>query len=258
MPSDTINTHFDLALVSLYVFWVAFAGLIYYLVRESRREGFPLLNEVRGELVVRAPYTAPPEKSFLTAHHGRIVPHTPERDLTGLLSPQSLLPGAPLQPLGNPMADGVGPASYAMRADVPDMTFDDNTPKIVPLRTAPAYSIAEEDPNPVGFAVVTADGLQAGTVVDAWVDRSDMLIRYLEADAEGTTGMRRIVFPMFLATVNARERRVNVVSVLAHQFLEAPGLQNADTITLREEDRISGYFAGGHMYATPSRFGPVL
>jgi photosynthetic reaction center H subunit len=35
-------------------------------------------------------------------------------------------------------------------------------------------------------------------------------------------------------------------------------LKNADTITLREEDRISGYFAGGHMYATPQRLGPLL
>ena len=258
MQSELINTHVDLALISLYVFWVAFAALIYYLVRESRREGFPLLNEVRGELVVRNPMTPPPPKSFLTLHHGRIVPETPERDLTGLLSPLGLLPGAPLQPLGNPMADGVGPASYALRADVPDMTFDDNTPTIVPLRTAPAYSIAAEDPNPVGFAVITADGRVAGTVVDAWVDRSDMLIRYLEADAEGTTGQRRIVFPMFLATIDRNRREVNVVSVMSHQFLEAPGLQNPDTITLREEDRISGYFAGGHMYATPSRFGPVV
>ncbi|RYI79497.1 MAG: photosynthetic reaction center subunit H, partial [Acetobacteraceae bacterium] len=119
-------------------------------------------------------------------------------------------------------------------------------------------SIAEEDPNPVGFSVVTADGIVAGTIVDAWVDRSDMLIRYLEADAEGTAGTRRVVFPMFLATINARLRQVNVVSVMAHHFLDAPGLQNAETITLREEDRISGYFAGGHMYATPDRFGPVL
>lgn len=256
--SETVNTHIDAAFISLYVFWIAFAAIIYYLIREGRREGFPLLHERRGELVVARPSTPPPPKSFLTVHHGRVVPHTPERDLTGLLAPTALWPGAPLTPLGNPMADGVGPAAYALRADVPDMTFDDNTPKVVPLRTIPDYSIAPEDPNPVGFQVITADGRVAGTIVDAWLDRSDMLIRYLEADAEATGGPRRVVFPMFLATVNRNRREVNVVSVMSYQFLEAPMLKNPDTITLQEEDRVAGYFSGGHMYAEPSRLGPIV
>ena len=31
--------------------------------------------------------------------------------------------GSPLVPTGNPMVDGVGPAAWADRADVPDLTF---------------------------------------------------------------------------------------------------------------------------------------
>ena len=44
-------------------------------------------------------------------------------------------PGAPLEPTGDPMLDGVGPGAYAMRADTPDLTLD-GLPKIVPLRIA--------------------------------------------------------------------------------------------------------------------------
>jgi photosynthetic reaction center H subunit len=46
--------------------------------------------------------------------------------------------------------------------------------------------------------------------------------------------------------------------VLAEHFAKAPELQTYDSITLREEDRTSAFFASGHLYATPSRMGPVL
>ena len=44
--------------------------------------------------------------------------------------------GSPLIPTGNPMVDGVGPAAWANRADVPDLTVR-GEPKIVPMRVAP-------------------------------------------------------------------------------------------------------------------------
>ena len=50
-------------------------------------------------------------------------------------------PGAPLEPTGDPMRDAVGPASYAQRADVPDLTVEGHD-KIVPMRIATDFSIA--------------------------------------------------------------------------------------------------------------------
>ena len=44
-------------------------------------------------------------------------------------------PARRCEPTGDPMRDGVGPASYAQRADMPDLTFE-GLPKIVPLRVA--------------------------------------------------------------------------------------------------------------------------
>jgi photosynthetic reaction center H subunit len=253
------STQFDAALFSLYAFYVAFIVLILYLRNEDRREGFPLVHEQNGRLVVVNPRSAPKPKVWNLAHGGPVVAGREERDLTGLLTPPVKVPGAPSSPLGNPMADGVGTASYALRADVPDLTFDESLPKIVPLRAAPEYSLAEEDVDPRGWYVVTAEGRAVGTLTDLWVDRSDVLLRYLEASVQGPAGPRSVVFPIGNAVFHGgKKREVRVSAVLADQFFAAPTLKNPDTITLLEEDKISGYFAGGYLYATPARLGPKL
>ncbi len=258
MQTGAITSYIDVAQVALYVFWLFFAGLVLYLRQEDKREGYPLENERSPHVKVQGFPPIPAPKSLQLAHEGHRIPRPQERDLTGLLIPTAAWPGAPMQPLGDPMQDGVGPASYALRAEVPDVTFDEQLPKIVPLRAAKGYYLAAQDPDPRGYQVVTADGRIAGTVVDCWIDRSETVVRYLEADAEGSSGARRVVFPMALARVDPKRRIVKVVSVLSNQFVEAPMLKDADTITLREEDRISGYFAGGHLYATPQRLGPLV
>ena len=48
------------------------------------------------------------------------------------------------------------------------------------------------------------------------------------------------------------------MSTTPDQFLAAPALKNPDQITLLEEDKVSAYFAGGYMYATPNRQEPAL
>ena len=49
-----------------------------------------------------------------------------------------------------------------------------------------------------------------------------------------------------------------LAAVLAKQFADVPGLKSPTTITKLEEDKITAYFAGGYLYATPARLGPVL
>lgn len=163
-------------------------------------------------------------------------------------------PGAPLQPTGDPMRDAVGPAAYADREDAPDLTID-GRPKIVPLRVATDYFLEPRDPDPRGMTVVGADRQAAGTVRDVWVDRSETIIRYLEIE---TAGGRRVLLPMALAKISGARGRVSVKSITAGQFAGVPGLRNPDQVTKREEDRICAYVASGHLYAMPSRLGPVL
>jgi photosynthetic reaction center H subunit len=256
MPSTGITDHFDIAFISLYAFWLFFAGLVFYLHRESKREGYPLVTDRPKRIRVVGFPSLPPPKTFITSDgHSVTVPRADEVEppVVGAVRAGGFF-GAPLVPTGNPMVDAVGPASYAQRAEVPDLTYDDGVPKIVPLRTAPGWSLAEEDPDPRGMAVVGADGKVAGTCTEAWIDISEVLVRYLEVDI----GPRRVLVPMTLARIDAARRQVKVASVLASQFADAPGLANPNQVTLREEDRICAYFASGHLYATPARQEPLV
>lgn len=257
MQTGAITSYIDVAQVALYAFWLFFAGLVYYLHRENKREGYPLENERSRYVKVEGYPPTPMPKPLIMPHVGPQIVRRTERDLTGLLRGGAFL-GAPMVPLGDPMKDGVGPASYAERQDEPDLTFDEQLPKIVPLRVANGYYLAEEDPDPRGMDVVAADGVVAGKVVDCWIDRSETLVRYLEVAVQSVVGERRVLVPMALVRINATRRIAMVVSVMAEHFADAPGLKNPDQVTLYEEDRISGYFAGGHMYATPTRMGPLL
>ena len=252
-----LNAHFDIAFVSLYAFWGFFLLLVIYLLREGKREGYPM-ESPRSKYIYNEgwPAMARDKKVFDTDHP--TPERAPERDISGLAVKGFGAFGAPLVPIGNAMKDGLGPAAWAQRSDNVDLAFDDHKPKIVPLRVATGFFVAEDSPDPRGMKVVTADGKIAGSVVDVWVDRSEYIARYLEAEAPSAGGSRRVLFPMFLATVHPTDGEVRVASVMADQFAEAPAIASPDQITLLEEDKVSAYFGGGHMYATPARSEPLI
>ena len=160
-------------------------------------------------------------------------------------------------PTGNPMLDGVGPGSYADREDVPELTMDD-IPCIVPMRLAEGTYLEPRDPDPRGMTVVGADGVTGGTVRDAWVDRSEATLRYLEVEVAAPSGPRRVLLPVNFTKINSGRGQVKVTAILGSQFVAAPGLASPDQVTLLEEDRIAAYYASGHLYATPSRLGPLV
>jgi photosynthetic reaction center H subunit len=259
METGAITGHIDVAQVVLYAFWIFFAGLVFYLLRENKREGYPLVSDRTDGRVVVQGFPAMPEKKTFLLHDGStVIQPRPDNEPPLAAAPVSSVPGSPLTPTGDPMQDGVGPAAYALRADEPERTFDDNSPKIVPLRAAPGFHIDADDPDPRGMDVVAADGKVAGTCRDVWVDKSEVILRYLEAEVATPAGPRQVLVPMTLVTINATRRTVNVASVLARHFAAAPGLRSPEQITMREEDRICAYFGGGNMYATPDRLGPLL
>jgi photosynthetic reaction center H subunit len=259
MPTGAITGYIDVAQLTLYAFWIFFAGLIFYLRREDKREGYPLESERSGLITVQGFPPVPSPKAFHLADGHTVYAPSAAPPSTGPLygEPAADWQGAPLIPTGNPMVQGIGPASYVERADVPDMMVE-GEPKLVPLRIATEYWLAEEDPDPRGMPVVGADGVIAGTCKDAWIDKAEMLVRYLEV-TETMGGLPRdVLVPMTLVRISSDRGIVIVQSVLGAQFAEAPVLANPDQITLREEDRVSAYFAGGQMYATPDRIGPLL
>jgi len=258
MQTGAITGYIDVAQLTLYAFWLFFAGLIIYLRREDKREGYPLISDRSAREDVEGFPPMPMSKVFLLPHGGtqtspRYEPPTPFAAV-----PSAPWPGSPYEPTGNPMIDAVGPASYANRADTPDLCYDDAAPKIVPLRVAATYFLAGEDTDPRGMAVVGADGLVAGSVVDVWVDRSETIVRYLEVALAEPVGTGHVLLPFTFANLRPSVNEIHVKAILGGQFATVPALKNPDTVTLREEDRITGYFAGGYMYATPARAEPLL
>ena len=255
MEKGAIVGSIDVAQVVLYSFWVFFIGLIIYLRREDKREGYPLVSDRRGVVSVIGFPSPPSPKVFRLAHGGTAMAPNGKMDPPVTKArPTMPWPGAPLEPTGNPMLDGIGPAAYAQRSDTPDLTIEGHD-KIVPMRIATDFAIAVEDRDVRGMAVVAADRKVAGTVRDVWVDRSEIVIRYLEVEL---TGGKHVLLPWNFSRVDKRRGKVNVKSILARQFADVPATASPDRVTLLEEDRITAYYGGGHLYAVPSRTEPVL
>jgi photosynthetic reaction center H subunit len=258
MPTGAITGYIDVAQVVLYAFWIFFAGLIFYLRREDKREGYPLESDRSGRVVVQGFPAMPGPKTFLMADGStRTVPSTKADRRDAPVVPLMPWPGSPMEPTGNPMKDGVGPASYADRDDVPEHAID-GAPSIVPLRTLADFALGPIDADPRGMTVIGADGRSAGIVKDVWIDRAEAIVRYLELDVATAAVPRSALLPMTMARVWGSNRTVKVNSILASQFADVPTIASPNQVTKREEDRIVGYYAGGTLYATPSRMEPLI
>ncbi|MGL6182369.1 MAG: photosynthetic reaction center subunit H [Aestuariivirga sp.] len=245
-------------MVSLILFTGFFVYLVLWLHRESKREGYPL--EVDSGARPRVPiigYPAPPPPKTFNTASGPVTVSGGRPDTRALaLKRMSQFPGAPYLPTGNPMADGVGPASYAERADVPD-AMSDGTPRLRPLRAASGFSLAHEDPSPIGMTVIGGDGKAAGTVREAWIDKAEYVMRYMEVEVPVHDAFRRVLLPVNFTVMDAARKRIHVRSIYAGQFAGVPGLRNPDQVTLLEEDKIMGYYGGGTLYADRRRQEPL-
>lgn len=246
--------YYDITAMLFTAFNVFFVWLVIYLHREGKREGFPY----RADGVVDSYETGlggmPEPKTYRLAHgQGERTVPAPWKDEYELKAkPTSPAPGSPLEPTGDPMVDGVGPAAYAIRPEHPDMS-EDGRPRIVPLRVDSDHKVSARDADPRGHEVYGCDGESGGTVIDMWVDRAEPHFRYAEVDTE----VGSVLLPMNFARVQ-KDGSVRVKSIRGDQFKQVPKLANPDQVTLQEEDKIVGFYGGGTLYAKPSRLGPVL
>jgi photosynthetic reaction center H subunit len=257
--SAAFTQYIDVAQVVLYLFFGFFAALIYYLHRENKREGYPLENERSPHVTVEGFPSVPSPKAFLLAD-GSVVhaPRAEPRDLRPVAAePAADFPGAPLVPMGNPMLSGVGPASFAERLDIPDVTVN-GAPKIIPLRSADGFHVDARDPDPIGMVVVGADGNSGGVVRDIWVDQAEHLIRYYEVEVGDKARKRNVLLPATMARVSGSTREVRVKSILGMHFSDVPAHRKPDSVTRLEEEKITAYYASGHLYATAERAEPLI
>lgn len=254
MYAGSITEYIDVAQLVLYAFWIFFAALIYYLHQENKREGYPLETDPPSPTYFEGFPRMPDPKTYKLAHGGEFSAPNGQRD-TRPVNGTSVggYPGAPLEPNGDPMTAGIGPGSWAERSDTPDLTLE-GAAKIVPMRVATDFTIAEGDPDPRGMAVIGADGTQGGTVSDVWVDRSEVMIRYFEVD----TGARRVLLPHNFAKVHGDRNEIRVQSIFGAHFAQVPGTKSADQVTFLEEEKIMAYYGAGTLYAEPSRAEPLF
>jgi photosynthetic reaction center H subunit len=252
MVGQTFFGNFDLASAAIWAFWVFFALLIYYLQTESMREGYPLEDETEHGTPREGLFSLAQDKTFKLPHgRGEVtVPSGQRPDRTDIaLERSSMSAGSPYIPTGDPMVDGVGPASWANRRDLAELDAHGHA-KIRPMSQLPDFAFsAGRDPR--GKVVVAGDGEVVGRIIDMWVDIPEALVRYLAVDLnpEGSGKIRLI--PMTMARI--KSDRVTVRSIYSAQFEGVPQTKSDGEITMLEEEKITAWYAGGTLYADPKR-----
>ena len=191
-----------------------------YLRREDHREGYPM-EEDSGE-VGRASLFRPRDKSFILAHGLGLVYKPGKREYevpnpaARRVSPYA---GAPIEPTGNPLVDGVGPASWVQPPRCPRHDVGGQRPRSCRWSTATASRSRGRTARPIGMPVFGCDDRMAGVCTNVWVDQSERLIRYFEVRTMGDAGARAsVTVPMAMAQVNQRRGTIKVDAVRADQF----------------------------------------
>lgn len=249
--------NFDLASAAIWMFWLFFAGLVFYLQTENMREGYPLEDDDGNVAPNQGPFPLPKDKTFILPHdRGELTVPSGARGCRDDLALErtSVAAGSPYVPTGDPMADGVGPASWAPRRDVPELDAHGHA-KIKPMAGLDDFRVsAGRDPR--GFPVVAGDGEIVGRVIDMMIDVPEHMVRYLVMDLnpEGSGQIR--MAPINMLRIGSD--RVTIRSLYSGHFAGIPATASGDQITLLEEDKITGYFAGGTLYADPKRAEPCL
>lgn len=259
MGRGAITEQMDVASLLFTLFMLFFVGLIIYLHRESKREGYPLVDSAHRP-VTNGLFGMPAVKSYsladgtsMSAPHGRdaAVPTIPAAQM-------HVNAAYPITPASASTYLGIGPGSFTARRDIPDVTYEGKN-RILPMRLAEHFAVAPGDADLRGMTVVGDDGQTVGTVKELWVDVAESTIRYLDvmlADGMGAPG--QILVPLPMADIDTASSTITVDALLAAQFSGVPRLKSADSLTLLEEERIMAFYGGGYLYATPSRQEPLL
>lgn len=255
MGFGAITEYIDVAQITLYVFWLFFAGLIIYLRREDTREGYPLEADVGGRIRTPNLLFFPKPKEYALPHgEGSYFAPNADRDTREVEGKRiGPWPGSPYEPEGDGMGKCIGPGTYAERAKVTDKTIHDEN-LVAPMRIAENFSVVWPSRDPRGMPVMGAGGDKAGTVTDIWVDRAEQEVRYLEVDIGAST----VLLPMAFARMELDADRVTVRAIYANQFSGVPQLANKDEITRYEEEVIGAYYGGGYLYADKLRAEPLV
>ena len=243
------TSQIDLAQVLIVAFVLFWFGLVWYIRREDKREGYPLEESIPTLRHGIVGWPDAPAPKLYTRLEGGVVALPQEYERRELRAqPRELHPGAPLYPVGEPLLAGIGPGAYTLRRDEPFVLMD-GRPQLQPLRKTPHLVCVDPDLDPRGQRALGVDFADAGICVDVWWDDESKIPRYLEVELNEGAG-RRLV-PIFYCSLRTKASAFRCDAVTGAQFKLAPMIRRPDVITAREEDRVNGFWAGGHLYSAP-------
>jgi photosynthetic reaction center H subunit len=246
----------DLASISLWMFYIFFVALIIYIQRENMREGFPLEND-DGTPQPSLGLPMPEPKTFKLAHgRGEVTVPDGKPDARGPVALERVnsSDGFPFEPTGDPMVDGVGPASWCARRDVPELDGHGH-PKIIPMAASEHFAVsAGRDPR--GMDVEAGDGAIVGKISDMWIDEPEQLVRFLEMELDGDHGGGKRLVPITFCKITKKSVRIH--AIYGKHFANVPVTASPRQVTLLEEDKIAAYYGGGKLYASADRLEPQI
>jgi len=256
MTEDYILGNIDLVSITLWMFYIFFFALVVWIQRENMREGYPLVDEDGSQADAGGVFPQPEDKTFVLPHgRGSVtVPSGQTPDRTDLALAPTGTGGFPFEPTGNPLVDGVGPASWAPRRDVPELDGKGH-PKIVPMSAIEAFHVAAGR-DPRGLPLMAGDGAIVGEVVDMWIDEPEQLVRYLEISLNADVGKGNRLVPLTMAKIGANA--VKVHAIFGEHFNDVPTIASPRQVTLLEEEKVMAYYGGGILYASQKRLEPQI
>lgn len=120
--------------------------------------------------------------------------------------------------------------------------------RIVPLKDAKDFKLAEGAPNLRGWSVYAADRKRVGEVAEMLVDPTAMKIRYLDVDLSDDLFTlkedRHVLVPLEAVDLEARSRDVWIRGLAAEEVARLPAYTGGPVDALVEE-RVRGVFGGG-------------
>jgi len=168
MVGVTFFGNFDLASLAIWLFWGFFAALVYYLQTENMREGYPLETEDGAPAPNQGPFPVPKPKTFrLPFGRGEVQAPNHAREAREVaLARTAVSEGFPHAPTGDPMRDGVGPASWAPRRNLPELDGHGHN-KIVPMAVSGHFVTLDSGGKrliPMPMAKIHADRVKVSSI----------------------------------------------------------------------------------------------
>jgi photosynthetic reaction center H subunit len=145
-----------------------------------------------------------------------------------------------------------------MRSDTPDISHDGKA-KIVPLRVATDFGVAEGDINPVGLRVVGFDLVVAGTFPTSGWTAPNRCCAISKSPRKWAMRRGRSWCRSISASSARPGWRAHLLRarLRGEQFASVPGTKQPTASRFLEEDKITAYFGSGLLYADPSRQEPL-